>query len=115
MAIRKKTKKKTTKRTAAKPLTRMETYRTLAEKTDLSRKEVVSVCDALTDVMVKSVKKHGSYNFLGLMKMTLVKKPAVKGGKMVRNPFTGDMVKQKPKSASRTIRVRPLKAVKDLL
>ncbi len=116
MAIRKKTsKRKTTKTAQAKPLTRTETYRALADKTDLSRKDVVAVCDALTDVMVKSVKRHGSYNFLGLMKMTLVKKPAVRGGKMVRNPFTGDMVKQKPKPASRTIRVRPLKAVKDLL
>ena len=116
MAIRKtKTKKRAAGKTLAKPLTRTETYRTVAEKTDLSRKDVVAVCDALTDVMVKSVKKHGTYNFLGLMKMTLVKKPAVRGGKMVRNPFTGDMVKQKPKPASRTIRVRPLKAVKDLL
>lgn len=116
MAIRKKTtKKKSAMKTVAKPPTRMETYRSIAEKTDLNRKDVVAVCDALTDVMVKSVKKHGTYNFLSMMKMTLVKKPAVKGGKMVRNPFTGEMVKQKPKPASRTIRVRPLKAIKDLL
>ncbi len=116
MAIRKtKAKGKAGKKTLVKPPTRMETYRTLAERTDLSRKDVVAVCDALTDVMVKSVKKHGTYNFLGLVKMTLVKKPAVKGGKMVRNPFTGDMVKQKPKPASRTVRMRPLKAIKDRL
>ncbi|MFC1573051.1 HU family DNA-binding protein [Candidatus Eisenbacteria bacterium] len=114
MAIKKKPKKKGAK-IVVKPLTKMETYRTLADKTGLARKDVVAVCDALTDVMVKSVKKHGTYNFLGLMKMTLVKKPAVRGGKMVRNPFTGEMVKQKPKPASRTVRVRPLKAVKDRL
>ncbi len=116
MAVRKtKTKKKVAKKTLVKPPTRMETYRTIAEKTDMNRRDVVAVCDALTDVMVKSVKKHGTYNFLGLVKMTLVKKPAVRGGKMVRNPFTGEMVKQKPKPASRTIRVRPLKAIKDRL
>ena len=57
--------------------------------------------------MVKQVKKTGSFNFIGLMKMTLVKKPAVKGGKLVRNPFTGEMVKQKPKPASKTVKVRP--------
>ncbi len=116
MAVKKKTaKKKVAAKAPAKPLTKMETYRLLADKTGLTRKDVVAVCDVLTDTMVKSVKKHGSYNFLGLMKMTLVKKPAVRGGKMVRNPFTGEMVKQKPKPASRTVRVRPLKSIKDKL
>jgi nucleoid DNA-binding protein len=114
MAVKKIVKKKVAA-TAVKPPTKMETYRTVADKTGVARKDVVAVCEALTDVAIKSVKKHGTYNFLGLMKMTLVKKPAVRGGKMVRNPFTGDMVKQKPKPASRTIRVRPLKAVKDKL
>jgi DNA-binding protein HU-beta len=65
--------------------------------------------------MVKSVKKHGTFNHLGLMKLTLVKKPAVAGGKLVRNPFTGEMIRQKPRPASRTVRVRPLKAIKDML
>ncbi len=115
MARKKTSRKKTAVKAAPKPPTKMEVYRTLAEKTGLARKDVVSVCDALTDVMVKSVKKHGTFNYLGLMKLTLVKKPAVRGGKMVRNPFTGEMVKQKPKPASRTVRVRPLKAIKDML
>jgi nucleoid DNA-binding protein len=111
--------KKSTKKAAApagmKPPTRNEVYRSVADKTGMARKDVVAVCDALTDVMVKSVKKHGSFNLLGLMKMTLVKKPAVKGGNMIRNPFTGEMVPQKPKPASRTVRIRPLKSVKDML
>lgn len=115
MATKKKTTKKKAAKAPAKPPTKMETYRTVADKTGLARKDVVAVCDALTDVMVKSVKKHGTYNYLGLMKMTLVKKKAVRGGKMVRNPFTGEMVKQKPKPASRTVRVRPLKSIKDRL
>lgn len=111
--------KKTTKKAAApagtKPPTRNEVYRSVADKTGMTRKDVVAVCDALTDVMIKSVKKHGNFNLLGLMKMTLVKKPAVKGGNMIRNPFTGEMVPQKPKPASRTVRIRPLKSVKDML
>ena len=117
MAVKKKSKpkKKKAAKGVVKPPTKMETYRTLADKTGLARKDVVAVCDALTGVMVKSVKKHGAFNFLGLMKMTLVKKPAVRGGKMVRNPFTGEMVRQKPKPASRTVRVRPLKSIKDKL
>ncbi|MCP4544965.1 MAG: integration host factor [bacterium] len=110
-------KKATAKKVAlpAKPPTKTEVYRTIADKTGMTRKQVVEVCDELTTIMVKSVKKHGNFSMLGLMKMTLVKKPAVRGGKLVRNPFTGEMVKQKAKPASRTVRVRPLKAIKDML
>ncbi len=98
-----------------KPPTKSEIYREISAKTGLARKDVVGVCDALTDIMTKSVKKHGSFNYLGLMKLTLVKKPAVKGGKLVKNPFTGEMVKQKPRPASRSVRVRPMKTIKDML
>ena len=108
-------KKKTTKKAAVKPMTKSEVYRAVADATGLTRKQVVEVLDATTDIMVKQVKKTGSFNFIGLMKMTLVKKPAVKGGKLVRNPFTGEMVKQKPKPASKTVKVRPMKALKDQL
>lgn len=118
--------KKTTKKAPAKKApvkaaaankapTKTEIYRAVAEKTGLARKDVVNVMDAMTDVMAKSVKKYGEFNYLGLMKMTLVKKPAVKGGKLVKNPFTGEMVKQKPRAASRTVKVRPMKAIKDML
>ncbi len=111
----KKTTKAAAKKAPNKPPTKSEIYREVAAKTGLTRKAVVGVVDALNDVMVKSVKKHGAFNYMGLMKMTLVKKPAVAGGKLVRNPFTGEMVKQKPKPASRTVRVRPMKALKDRL
>lgn len=100
---------------ASKPPTRNEVYRDIAAKTGLTRKNVVAVCDALTGIMVKSVKTHGTFNHMGLLKLTLVKKPAVAGGKLVRNPFTGEMVKQKSRPASRSVRVRPLKAIKDML
>jgi nucleoid DNA-binding protein len=103
------------KSAANKPPTRNEVYRDIATKTGLTRKNVVAVCDALTGIMVKSVKAHGTFNYMGLLKLTLVKKPAVAGGKLVRNPFTGDMVKQKARPASRSVRVRPLKAIKDML
>jgi nucleoid DNA-binding protein len=98
-----------------KPPTKSEIYQELVAKTGLARKDVVGVCNALTDIMAKSVKKHGSFNYLGLLKLTLVKKPAVAGGKLVKNPFTGEMVPQKPRPASRSVRVRPMKAIKDML
>ena len=123
---KKTTKKAAAKKTAAKkapvkaaasnkPPTKSEIYREIAAKTGLARKDVVGVCDALTDIMTKSVKKYGTFNYLGLMRLTLVKKAAVKGGKLVKNPFTGEMVKQKPRPASRSVRVRPMKSIKDML
>ena len=96
-----------------KPPTKTEILRTLAESTDLSRTQVVSVIDSLTDIMTKSLKKNGTFNLLGLCKMTLKKKPAVKGDKLVRNPFTGEMVKQKPKPASKKVVIRAMKALND--
>ncbi len=108
-------KKTTTKKADGKAMTKGEVYRAVAEKTGLTRKQVVEVLDATTDIMIKEVKKTGEFNFIGLMKMKLVKKPAVKGGKLVRNPFSGQMVPQKPKPASKSVKVRPMKALKDML
>jgi nucleoid DNA-binding protein len=107
--------KKKAAKAANKPPNRGEVYREIAAKTGLSRKDVVAVCDNLTKVMVKSVKTYGMFNYMGLLKLTLVRKPAVAGGKLVRNPFTGEMVKQKARPASRSVRVRPLKVIKDML
>ncbi len=110
-------KKKVTKKAAGtkKPPTKSEVYAAVAEATDLPKKKVTEVMDALTDVMATSLKKNGSFSLVGLAKMTVVKKPAVKGGKMVRNPFTGEMVPQKPKPASKNVRIRPMKALKDMI
>ena len=109
-------KKKVTKKAVAKkPPTKSEVYAAVADQVDLPKKKVAEVFDALGDVMATSLKKNGAFSLVGLAKMTVVKKPAVKGGKMVRNPFTGEMVPQKPKPASKNVRIRPMKALKDMI
>ncbi|MEM6458217.1 MAG: HU family DNA-binding protein [Planctomycetota bacterium] len=109
-------KKKVAKKAATKkPPTKSEVYAAVADQTDLPKKKVAEVFDALGDVMASSLKKNGSFSLVGLAKMTVVKKPAVKGGKLVRNPFTGEMVPQKPKPASKNVRIRPMKALKDMI
>lgn len=105
--------KKVTKKTAAtKPPTKSEIFSTIAERTDLPKKQVAQVFDELTDVMVKSLKKHGAFTMPGLCKMTVKKKPATKARKGI-NPFTGEEIMIKAKPASRTVRIRPLKGLKD--
>jgi len=96
--------------------TKSEVFGKIAEDTDLTRKQVAAVFESLNGVIKKSLSTRGPgvFTMPGLCKMTVKKKPAVKAG-MRLNPFTGEMVMGKAKPASRTVRIRPLKALKDML
>ena len=50
----------------------------------------------------------------GLCKMVVKKKPATKARKGI-NPFTGEEMMFKAKPASKTVRVRPLKNLKEMV
>jgi nucleoid DNA-binding protein len=87
----------------------------IADSTELSRKQVQSVLDELTNIIEGHVKKKGvgEFVFPGLFKITCVKKPATKARKGI-NPFTGLEVTFKAKPASTTVKVRPLKKLKEM-
>lgn len=87
----------------------------IAESTSLSRKQVSSVLDSLSDVIETHVMKNGVGEFVlpGLMKISTVRKPAVKARKGI-NPFTKEEVTFKAKPASTAVKVRPLKKLKDM-
>ncbi len=88
----------------------------IAESTELSRKQVSAVLEALTDVIEGHLKKNavGEFVLPGLMKITTVRKPAVKAHKGI-NPFTKEEVMFKAKPASTAVKVRPLKGLKDMV
>jgi nucleoid DNA-binding protein len=88
----------------------------IAQTTGLSRKQVSGVLDSLSDVIEAHVKKNavGEFVLPGLMKITTVRKPAVKARKGI-NPFTKEEVMFKAKPASTAVRVRPLKKLKDMV
>ena len=92
--------------------TKSQTLATIAEKTGVSKKDAGAVLDALGGIVKKSVKGNGSYTVPGLMKITVVKKPATKARKGV-NPFTGQEMMFKAKPARNVIKIRALKALKD--
>lgn len=92
--------------------TKSEVYGAIAEKTDLSRKQVSQVMDALNEQMVKSLKKNGVFTIPGVAKMVVKKKPATKARQGI-NPFTKEPMTIKAKPASKTIRIRPIKALKE--
>jgi nucleoid DNA-binding protein len=100
---------------AAKLPTKSEILAGIAQSTELSRKQVASVLDALADLIKKNIGKKGPGMFVvpGLMKIMVIQKPAVKAHKGI-NPFTKEEVMFKAKPARRVIKVRPLKALKDM-
>jgi nucleoid DNA-binding protein len=103
-------------KSSAKPMSKSEVLNTLAETTELSRKEVAKVLDGLSELISKNVGKKGPGVFAvpGLMKITVQHKPATKPRKGV-NPFTGQEMMFKAKPARNVVRIRPLKSLKDMV
>jgi len=87
----------------------------LVDATELNKKQVQAVLDELTNIIEGHVKKKGvgEFVFPGLFKITCVKKPATKARKGI-NPFTGEEVTFKAKPASTSVKVRPLKKLKEM-
>ncbi len=103
--------KTATIRGSAEPRTKSQIFNTLAEATELSRKEITSVLGALESMIVADLKKGTAVKLMG-MKMTVKKKPATKARKG-RNPFTGEEMMFKAKPASKAVKVRALKTLND--
>ena len=99
---------------AKKPPTKSEVLAAIAEKTDLTKKQVGAVFDELGDLIGKNLKKSGpgAFTVPGLMKVTAVRKPATKARKGI-NPFTGEEQMFKAKPARTVVKIRPLKGLKD--
>lgn len=100
---------------SAKPATKSEIVAAIAKATDLSRKQVTGVFEALAAQVKGAVGKKGCGVFVvpGLMKIMVVQKPAVPARKGI-NPFTKQEQMFAAKPARRVVKVRPLKALKDM-
>ena len=100
--------------TIKEKMTKTQILATLAEDTGLTKKQVGDVLDGLETLIEGSIKKRavGEFTLPGLMKITTVKKPAVKARKGI-NPFTGEETMFKAKPASVAVKVRPLKKMKE--
>lgn len=100
---------------SAKPATKSEILSSIAASTQLSRKQVGSVIEALSGQIAAAVGKKGPGVFAlpGLLKIMVVHKPATKARKGI-NPFTKMEQMFKAKPARNVVKVRPLKALKDM-
>ncbi|MEM9172190.1 MAG: HU family DNA-binding protein [Pseudomonadota bacterium] len=110
-------KKKAAKPAAKKPPTKTEIYRHIADETGLTRKDVAAVFDSMSGLIKKNLGGRGApgmFSVPGLMKLRVVKKPAVKARKGV-NPFTGEEMMFKAKPASKVVKIAALKGLKDMV
>jgi nucleoid DNA-binding protein len=95
-------------------MTKSQIVASLAESTGLTKKQVGSVMDGYDTLIQRSIKKRsvGEFTVPGMMKITTVSKPAKKARKGI-NPFTGEEQMFKAKPATMSVKVRPLKKLKE--
>lgn len=98
------------------PMSKSGIIRTITDMTNVSKKEVVNVLDTLTHLIEKHVKSGGPGMFVmpGLLKITVVKKPARPARKGI-NPFTGEEIMIKAKPAYKAVKIKALKKLKEMV
>ena len=88
----------------AKAMTKSQIIKTLAEKTDLTKKQVIAVTEALVGLAYTEAKN--GFTVPGLGKLVVVNRKA----RMGRNPATGEAIHI---PAKRVLKFRIAKAAKD--
>ena|SRR5579862_8490485 len=98
------------------PLSKSSMIKTITDVTCLNKKDVSAVLECLTQVIEKHVKSGGPGIFVmpGLMKISVVKKPARAARKGV-NPFTGEEIMIKARPAYKAVKIKALKKLKEMV
>jgi nucleoid DNA-binding protein len=99
-----------------KAATKGEVYTKLAGKTGLTKKQVSTVFDALTEMIGNELGKKGPgiFQVPGLLKLKVIRKPATKA-KTGINPFTKEPMMYKAKPARNVVKALPLKSLKEMV
>ncbi len=102
---------------AKKAPTKTEILQNVANATDLTKKQVSAVLEALTEEVRKSLSNRGAgvFTLPGLLKIEKKKVPARPAQKNVRNPFTGELRDVPAKPAYNKVKVRALRNLKDMV
>lgn len=99
----------------AKSISNSDLYRSIAEATGLTVREVKAVFAALRQIVVKSLgsKGPGVIEIPGICKFRVKTLPAKSGRSHVKNPFTGKLMNIPAKPSRRVIKVIPSKMLKE--
>ena len=101
-----------------KPMTKSELLNAISDETNLNRREVSAVLDALSAQISKSLGRTGTGAFTlpGLVKIEKKKVPARPARKGVPNPFKpGELMDVAARPATTKVKVRALKNLKDMV
>jgi nucleoid DNA-binding protein len=104
----------TAKKKTNKPLSKSAVLQAVTDSIgeEMTRKQVAQVVEALMEVGHRELKKNGIFVLHGFAKFVVVKKPARPAREGI-NPFTKEKQKFAAKPASKGVRARPVKAIKD--
>ncbi len=102
--------------TKKKRMTKAELIAALADKTDLSKKEIQGVLEALRDIAKKELGRRGPGELVipDLVKLQVRLSPARKARKG-RNPRTGEEVIIPAKPAQKKVKATAVKKLNDLI
>jgi nucleoid DNA-binding protein len=97
-----------------KPLSKSEILTAVSDIVgeEVSKRQVKTIIEALVATGHKELKKTGTFVLPGFAKFVVVKKPAKPARKGI-NPFTKLEQTFAAKPASKSVRARPVKAIKD--
>ncbi len=100
----------------AKSRTKAEIYTKLAETSGLTKKQISTVFDSLSELIKNELGKKGPGLFVvpGLLKIKVVRKPATKATRKM-NPFTKQMQDYPAKPARNVVKALPLKSLKEMV
>ena len=106
---------KPAKPAAERGLTKTQVVSELSTATGLTKSQVVDFISSLNDLIAAELKAGRPFTVPGIVKITLHHK-AARPAREAPNPFsaTKEMIIFKAKPAHKVIKVRPIKALKDL-
>ncbi|MBP3958181.1 HU family DNA-binding protein [Gemmata sp. G18] len=105
------------KAVAKKALTKSQLVGQLAEKTELTKKQIETVLTAIVDAVTEQLGSGGPKKFVfpGLARMSLTQVKARPGGEVKKNPLNGKEYTTKSRPAFNKVNIRPIKAIKSAL
>lgn len=102
--------------TKEKAMSKMEVMNALADESGLTKQQISALLDGLGRLIAKNLDPQGPgvFTIPGLMKIKVVRKPATEAHKGI-NPFTKEEMIFKAKPARNTVKIVPLKGLKDMV
>ena len=105
---------KAAKKKVGTKLTKSGLITALADKIgeEVSRKHVKALIEGLTDILTAELKKNEVFVLPNVAKFVVAKRES-RPEREGTNPFTGEKITIKARPATKVVKVRPVKALKD--